>query len=209
MRRLGGLSVALAGLAVAAVAAACSNGVPTAATGRGPTSTEVPAGIAFTITSFEVEAAADPAPGAVDGARAGIEATFRRWLDEDILPPLRSGQPAGDLRPLFTAVTGERVVTTADRAAFVTEGLPPVSGLTAETASLAVVGLADPGGQIPVAAVHLELKLKGRAEGAPLSVEHSGDLVLVPEGDGWKIDSYDVRATRDTAGATTATTAAS
>ncbi|MEA2972872.1 MAG: hypothetical protein QOG82_1330 [Actinomycetota bacterium] len=206
MRRLGGFVAALACLAM--VAGACSKDSKGAA-GRATTTTEVPVPIAFTTTSFDVVATADPAEGAAAGAQAGIEATFRRWLDEDILGPLRSAVPAGDLRHNFTAVTGERVATTPDRAAFASDGLPPVTGLKAETATLAVVGLTDLDGQIPIATVHLELKLHGTAEGTPLTVEHAGELVLVPDGDGWKIDSYDVRATRDTAGAATTTTAKS
>jgi hypothetical protein len=91
----------------------------------------------------------------------------------------------------------------------VNEGLPPVTGLRAERADLAVTGLADPDGHIPIVTVHLDLKLRGTAEGTPLVVEHTGDLVLVPEGDSWKIDGYDVRATRDTEGDTTTTTATS
>ncbi len=193
---------------LSAVAAACSGGAPDAAVGRGTTTTEAPAPIAFNVM-FDVAAAAEPAPGAADGARAGVEATFRRWLEEDVLPPLRTNQAPGDLRALFTAAAGERMATTPDRAAFVSEGLPAVSGLKAERADLAVTGLVDPGGQIPIVTVHLDLKLRGRAEGMPLVVEHTGDLLLVPEGDGWKIDGYDVRTTRDTEGDTTTTTAKS
>jgi hypothetical protein len=206
MRRLGGLLVALTFLF--GTVGACSKG-PKATSGRATTTTEAPIPIAFTVTSFDVETAAEPAPGAADGARAGVEATLKRWLEEDVLPPLRSAQPAGDLRSLFTAVTGERVATTPDRAAFVSEGLPPVSGLEADTAALALTGLADPDGQIPLVAVHLDLRLKGRAEGTPVTVEHTGDLVLVPEGDGWKIDGYDVRSSRDTPTGATTTTAKS
>ena len=206
MRRLGGLLAAL--LVLAGTAAACSDG-PKGAAGRATTTTDVPIPIAFTVTSFDVAAAADPAEGSVDGARAGVEATLKRWLEEDVLPPLRSAQPAGDLRPIFTAATGEQVSTTPDRGAFVSDGLPTVSGLRADRADLAVTGLADPDGHIPIVVVHLDLKLRGTAEGTPMTVEHTGDLTLVPEGDGWKIDGYDVRATRDTAGDATTTTATS
>ncbi len=200
----------MAALAVLmATAVACSGGGSEGAAGRATSSTEPPVPIAFTIASFDVEAAADPVAGAVDGARAGVEATFRRWLDEDVVAPLRSGQPAPDLRPIFTPGAGEHVSTTADRGAFVSEGLPPVSGLTAETALLDVSGLADLDGQIPVVNVYVQLKLQGKAQGTPVTVEHIGDISLVPDGDQWKIDSYDVRATRDTAGTVTTTKAAS
>src|SRR5206468_2647074 len=100
MRRLGSLMAALACLA--ALATACSHGGDKATAGRATTTTEAPLPIAFTVTSFNVEAAADPAPGAADGARAGIEATLNVWLQEGVLKPLRSGQGAGDIGPVFT-----------------------------------------------------------------------------------------------------------
>jgi len=200
----------LAALALLSVTAgACSGGGPRAAVGRATTTTEAPVPIAFTVTSFDVAAAAEPIAGTLDAAKAGVEATFKRWLEENVLPPLRSAQPAADLRPLFTATAGERVATTPDRSAFVDEGLPPLIGLRADRADLAMAGLADTDGHIPVVTVHLDLKLRGTAEGTPMIVEHTGDLMLVPEGDGWKIDSYDVRTTRDTQGDTTTTTAKS
>ena len=205
MRRLGGLLAALACLA--ATVGACSNGGDKATAGR-PTTTEVPVRIAFTTTSFNVEAAADPAPGSADGARAGIEATLNTWLEEGVLKPLRTGQGAGDIGPVFTGAVRERMVATTDRGAFVDEGLPPVSGIAAGTATLAMVALSDADGTIPVVTVHLDLTLGGMAEGTPLGVEHTGDLFMVPDGDAWRIDGYDVRATRATPGATTTTTAA-
>ncbi|MEA2686624.1 MAG: hypothetical protein QOE93_1819, partial [Actinomycetota bacterium] len=165
---------------------------------RATTTTEAPVAIVFSVTSFTMEVAAPPVAGAVEGAQAGVLTTLQKWLEEDVVPSLRSAQPAPDLRPLFTAPTGEHVATTADRAAFVTEGLPPVTGLKADTASLDIVGLADPEGNVPIATVHVQLNLRGTADGTPLTVEHTGDLVLVPEADGWKIDSYDIRATRET-----------
>ncbi len=198
----------LAALVCLAVAAACSTDGDKGAAGRGTTTTEVPVAIAFATTSFDVEAAAPPVAGAASGAQTGIEATLNRWLEEAVLRPLRSGQPAGDIAPLFTAAAGERIATTPDRAAFVDEGLPPVSGMRAGVATLGMIALADPDGTIPVVAVRLELTLGGLVEGTPLGVEHTGELYMIPEGDAWRIDGYDVRATRATAGGTTTTTAA-
>ena len=206
MRRLGGFVAALACLAL--VAGACSKGGSKGAAGRATPTTEVPVAIAFSVTSFDVEAAADPVAGAAGAAQDGILATLSRWLDEAVVRPLRSGQPAGDIGPFFTTPTRERVATTPDRAAFVDEGIPPVSGVRPGTASLAMVALADPDGNIPVVAVHFDLTLGGMVEGTPLGVEHTGDLSMIQEGGAWLIDGYDVRSTRATEGATTTTTAA-
>ena len=202
----GGFVAACACLAM--VAGACSKGGDKGAAGRATTTTEVPVAIAFTITSFDVEAAADPVEGAVDGAQAGIEATLKRVAGRGRppAPPLGRSRRATS-RPSSPPPPGNGWPPRPTGPRSSSDGLPPVSGLKAETATLAVVGLADPDGQIPIVTVHLDLTLRGTAEGTPLTVEHTGDLVLVPEGDGWKIDGYDVRATRDTAGATTTTTA--
>jgi len=199
----------LAALAcLAMVAGACSKGDSKAASGRATTTTAVPAPIGFTVASFDVEAVADPIAGGVEGAQAGIVATLNRWLADAVLGPLRSGQPAGDIGSFFTGPTRERIATTPDRAAFVDEGMPPVTGVGAGTASLAMVALADPDGNIPVVAVHVNLTLGGMVEGSPVGIEHVGDLSMLPDGDAWRIDGYDVKATRATAGATTTTTAA-
>lgn len=206
MRRGTGFLAALACLV--AVATACSDDGDKGASGRATTSTEVPVAIVFSTTSFDVEAAADPVAGAASGAQTGIEATLNRWLDEAVLRPLRSGQPAGDIAPFFTAAARDRIATTPDRAAFVDEGIPPVAGIKAGVASLGMVALADVDGNIPVVSVHLDLTLGGMVEGAPLGVEHTGELFMVPDGDAWLIDGYDIRSSRATAGGTTSTTAA-
>jgi hypothetical protein len=206
MRRLGGLVAALACLAM--VAGACSKGGAKGAAGRATTTTEVPVPIVFTATSFDIAAAADPIPGGREGAQTGIEATLNRWLDEAILRPLRSGQPAGDIGSFFTTPARERIASTPDRAAFVDEGIPPVSGVRPGVATLALVALADPDGNIPLVSVHFELTLGGTLEGTPFGVEHTGDLYMLPDGDAWRIDGYDVKSSRATAGGTTTTTAA-
>jgi hypothetical protein len=208
MRRLGGFLAALA--VVMGTAGACSDGGDEAASGRASTTTttEAPVAIAFTTASFDIQAAAEPIPGGVEGARVGIETTLNRWLEEGVLRSLRSGQPVGDIGSVFTAVARDRIATTADRAAFVYEGLPPASGVRAGVATLAMTALADTDGNIPMVTVHVDLTLGGMAEGTPLGIEHTGDLVMLPDGDAWRIDGYDIRATRATAGGTTTTTAA-
>lgn len=192
--------------AVILAATACSPGSPAATVGRGVPTGPV-AAIAFATTSFDLAASAGPLPGTTEGARAGIESTLNRWLEEGVVRPLRTGQPAGDIAPAFTAPARERIAATADRAAFVDEGLPPVAGLKAPTASLAMVALVDPTGNIPVVTVHVDMKLEGTVEGTPLSVARAADLVMLPDGDAWRIDGYDVAAVRSTPAATTVTTA--
>ncbi len=193
---------------LAMVAGGCSKDGDKGAAGRATTTTQTPLAISFAVTAFDVEAVADPIEGAASAAQDGIQAALNHWLDDAVLHPLRSGQPAGDITRFFSAPTRERIATTPDRAAFVDEGIPPVSGVQAGVANLGMVALVDPDGTIPVVSVHFDLTLGGMVEGTPLGVEHTGDLFMVPEGFGWVIDGYDVRSTRATEGATTTTTAA-
>lgn len=150
--------------------------------------------VAFSV-SFDVEG-----PGradSVEAVKAAVVRTFDRYLEAGVLTPLRSGGPAGDLRPLFTARAAEHMWAT-DRNAFVDEGLPPASRIVAEASGLRLAGLAEPGGDVVLVSARMDLKLVSGAEGATITIERGADLLLVAEGDEWKIDSYQVRVSRDT-----------
>lgn len=191
-------------LATAVLLGACSSGgdegltpVPTTAS---------PSAIAFAVTGLTVESVALPPPPFPDDVKASVLATLDRYLQDAVLGPLRSGQPAGDLGPVFTGRARPRV-DGPDRAALVDEGLGPVpaDSLRAEVATLGLSALVGGDGiTVVTAAVDLRLRTTGDD---PTAIARTGHLVLVPEGDGWKIDGYDVRTTRDGGGAATATTA--
>jgi hypothetical protein len=163
--------------------------------------------IAFTGVGFDLFAAGDVHPGASDAAWAGVLDTLNRYLDAGVLTPLRTGGPAGDLTPLFTQPAVARVMSdTPDRTAFIDENLPPVADLRQEAAVASLAGLADIDGDMSVVTAGLDLRLIGHVAGAPVTVERTGELVLVPEGDTWRIDAYDLKVVRTRAEDTTATT---
>ncbi len=154
------------------------------------------ASVGFTVTAFDVEGAGDPA--SVEQVKAAVETTFSRYLRDAVLTPLRSGGPAGELEPLFTARAAEHVAGTADRNAFIDEGLPPAWRIEAPVSALRLLGLADQAGQVVLVAVRMDLKLLAGVPGTTVTIERGADLLLVADGDGWKIDAYSVRVTRDT-----------
>ena len=150
----------------------------------------------FAIQAFElaaVEGAPDPAQ-----VRAQVGRALDRYLDEAVLAPLRSGQPAGDLSELFAGAAAERVGG-PDRAALVDEGLPPVTGLAVEKAAASVAVLAGAGGRAGFATASISTVLKGSIGVTPLTVERYGILELEPDGETWKITGYEIHVDKGTA----------
>ena len=139
-----------------------------------------------------------PAPGTPPAVKDGTEALLRRYLDDAILAPMRSGGPAPDLNSLFTAETAPRVGG-GDRAALVGEGMPGAGGgVEADAANAAITPLVV-GTEVPVVVAQIDLRLRARdVEGAGVSVAHQGELTLVLENSTWRIGGYDMLATRDT-----------
>ncbi len=167
--------------------------------------------IAFTPTSFDLRTAGEVPKPAADAAWSGVLDTLNRYLEAGILTPLRSGGPAGDLRPLFSGPAADRVMAAGpDRFAIIDENLPPVDDLRPRAVLAGLTGLAGPDGIMSVVTAGLDLRLVGTAAGAPISITRTGELVLVPDGGTWRIDAFDVLVTRTLAdGATTTTTARS
>jgi hypothetical protein len=148
-----------------------------------------------------------PAPGTPPAVKDGTEALLRRYLDDAILAPMRSGGPAPDLAPLFSAEAAPRV-NTGDRAALVGEGMPGAAGgVEADAANAAITPLVV-GTEVPVVVAQIDLRLRARdVEGARVAVAHQGELTLILENSTWRIGGYDMLASRDTPAGTTTTTA--
>lgn len=202
----------LAALAALSLLAGCTRPVSHAYSGRvnaaaGSGATAGPS-ITMVGTDFDVQTAGTVTQATFDAAWAGVLATLNAWLQAGVLTPLRTGGPAGDLAPLFTALAVGRVTTGPDRAAFIDEGLPPASDVRSDAAVAGLTALAGTDGTMSVVTARLDLRLRAQASGAPVTVSRSGELVLLPEGGTWRIDGYDIRASRTFAGAPTTTTTA-
>jgi len=164
--------------------------------------------ITFTGDAFDLHAGTDvPRLRSYDAAWSGVLDTLNRYLEIAVLTPLRTGGPAGDLRPLFTKSAADRVMTvSADRFAFIDENLPPVSDVRKEAAVAGLTGLAGADGVMSVVTAGLNLRLIGNINGSLVTVARTGELVLMPEGGTWRIDAYDIKVTRTLAEDTTTTT---
>lgn len=160
--------------------------------------------ITITGTGFDLHAAGRVGQAALDAAGVRVLETLNRYLEAAVLTPLRSGGPAGDLSSLFTPLAVGRVTAQGpDRAALVDEGLPPATGLRPEATVVTLTALAGPDGVMSVVSAGLDLRLTGRVDGEALSVARTGELVLISEGDTWRIDAWDLKVTRTLSKATT------
>ena len=125
-------------------------------------------------------------------------ALLQRYLDDAILAPLRSGGPAPDLGALFTAETAParqrgRSRHDGGRGAAHADG-----GVEADAANATITPF-KVGDQVPLVVAEIDLRLRALAvEGSGVSVFQHGELLLVPEGSGWRIGGYDMRVARDT-----------
>lgn len=166
-----------------------------------------PPPITFTGAGFHVHTAGEVSQAEFDGAWAGVLETLNRYLEAAIVRPLRTGGPAGDLRPLFSKPAADVVMTVGpDRFAIIDENMPPVSDLRQEAAVAGLNALAGADGIMSVVTAGLDLRLIGHVNGAPVTVVRTGELVLMPEGGTWLIDAYDIKVTRTLAEDTTTTT---
>lgn len=165
--------------------------------------------VAITGAGFDVESAGDVSQATSDATWSGVLATLNRYLEAAVLTPLHTGGPAGDLAPLFTSLAVDRVTTGPDRAAFIDEGVPPATDLRADAAVATLTALAGADGTVSVVDATLDLRIRGRSGDAPVTVTRTGDIVLLPDGATWRIDAYDITASRTFGGATSTTTARS
>jgi hypothetical protein len=195
-RRVVPLAVAMA---LAAGAGACSKepaGEKRAATTTtAPTTTAAAApAIAVTVTGVDANGTREPDEATV----AAVKKTIEAWVAAAVVAPLHSGQPAGDLAAVFTPAALERLADPAVRATLVDEGLPPATKeITAERADVGLFSVAGPDEVVAVIAAQLDLKVRAVGPTLDVDVSHYGELVLVQEGDGWKIDSFALEAARD------------
>jgi len=194
---------------------ACSRSHPPAYTTEGtprPPATAPapgpPAPIAFAGKGFDVHTAGKVGQAEFDAAWAGVLATLNHYLDEGIVRPLRTGGPAGDLRPYFFGPAAARVVPGGpDRFAVIDENLPPVADLHQEAAVATLTALAGTDGIMSVVTAGVDLRLAGDVDGAPVTVVRTGELVLMPDAGVWRIDAYDIQVTRTLAQDRTTTAA--
>lgn len=196
--------------AVALLLPACSKSISATTPPSPPTAapTAPPTPIVERLRQTIVTGKAEFAIGAVDvqavnanpelppAARSGVQEVLDRYLDRASITPLRTGEPVGDLAGLFNGRALERL-TGPDRAGLVDEGLPQMESVKVETAKADVTALVTSEGAAFVTA-QIHVVVTAGLWGVPLTIERTGELLLSPEAEGWRISGYNVKVSRHT-----------
>ena len=130
---------------------------------------------------------------------AAVHATLDTYLAVAIVAPLHSGAPAADLSAVLSPAALERVTSDpAARATLVDEGLPPMTtSIAAERARATLSSVAGPDGQPAVVGAQLDLVIRATGPTLDIDIVRQGEVVLVPEAGGWRIDSFVLTTKRD------------
>ena len=155
-----------------------------------------------TIDLLAVDADADLS----DATRTSVQSLLDRYLNDAVVTPLRSGQPVGDLSSVFSGAALERL-DGPDRAALVDEGLPAAVRVKVANAQADLTALVARGGATLMIA-GITIVVTGEIDGATLTVERTGELLLDGEGEDWRVTGYSVRVSRNSDKPVTATTVA-
>jgi hypothetical protein len=192
-------ALAVAVIALLLVAPACSKDKADKPAAPKPkaTTTSAAAGAAPTLRFTVVGTDDNGTKGPDDATSAAVKQTMDAWLASAVVGPLHSGQPAGDLSALFTQAALDKLADPAVRATLVDEGIPAAKTITADKADLLLTSVAGPDEVVAVIGARIDLKVHTVGGTHDVDVVHQGELVLVPDGAGWKIDSFAVHTARD------------
>lgn len=188
----------LSGLAVLAAACSASDGEGEDAGGRAGDGPGAAAVHAFTLVDAQVQPMAPQAPPFPEDVKMSVAAALDAYLGTAVVGPLVTGRPPASLEAVFTAGALGRVVAPGpDRAALVEEGAPLTGEVHQERADARLTALTAPGGEVVLVTAQVDVGLTVTVADGHVDVVRSGELVLVPDGAGWRIDAFDMRTTRD------------
>ena len=179
-------------IASAALTACSGGGDEDGATDSFP---PVPEGFGFTVIGADVHAIGPSAPFPPD-LQASVLATLNAYLTAGVVQPLRDDKPPAGVEAAFTPAAAARLAG-PDRAALVEEGALARGDVRQERASVRFTAMRGPSGDIVVVTAQLDVALVVKTSGGDVAAVRAGEMVLVPDAGGWRIDAFDVLARRD------------
>lgn len=152
------------------------------------------------VTVADVEVVGMAQPPDLDPVVADIAETVERYVEAATESPLLLGEPSPLLESLFTDAAKARLGTD-DRLALTDEDVPAVLALSVGEVRAGITLLAGGGGRPEVAVVAVRVEVDGfGGSGGGVTLDRSGELVLLSTPDGWRIDGYRLDASADTTG---------
>lgn len=162
------------------------------------TTTTAPPGPPTLAWTFgDLDAHGTAAPG--DDVVAAVKTTLDNYLAQAVVAPLYTGQPVVDLSTVLSPAALERFnADPAARATLVDEGMPPATEkITAERANAQLASVAGPDGIPAVIGARLDLLVHAVGPNLDVDINRFGDVTLVAEEGGWRIDSFQLRTDRN------------
>ena len=156
--------------------------------------TEPPA-LAWTLGPIDAQGTAPPG----DDVVAAVKTTLDAYLAQAVVGPLFTGQPVVDLSTVLSPAALERFTADpAARATLADEGMPPATKeISATRAEAQLSSVAGPDGVPAVIAARLDLLVHAVGPTMDVDINRYGDVTLVAEAGGWRIDSFQLKTTRD------------
>jgi hypothetical protein len=208
VRRLVALVIAASAAAFVVAGGACSHGKKNNAA-KAPSSTTTTAAPQFKLLVAAVDSQSMK-PGPSDLAadvRAKVVETLTSYLTRGVVEPLQTGQAPVGLDAVFTPLALARLTAgSPDRESLLEDTRPDVGALAPEKLDVSLTALAGPGGEAAVVSAKVDWAVLFTMPGGRLRIQRTGELVLLPMPEGWRIDSYDLVAKRDTVPLPPATT---
>lgn len=164
---------------------------------RSSTTTALTEPPALTWSFGTVDSHGTQPPG--DDVIAAVKTTLDAYLAQAVAAPLFTGQPVVDLSAVLSPAALERLAADpAARATLVDEGMPPATEeITAQRATAELASVAGPDGVPAVIAARLDLLVRAVGPNLDVDVNRYGDVTLVAEAGGWRIDSFQLRTDRN------------
>lgn len=153
--------------------------------------------LTVTVTAVEVRSPGGAVTTLPEPVETGVVDTVANYLTAATVQPFVPSATSVTLASLFTEATRPRL-DGPDRRALLDEGLGRATGgVSFRQATVSLSALADPDGTVRLVTVTLDARAVVHTADGPLAIIRTGDLVLVPEGDVWKIDAFRLSARRE------------
>ena len=182
-------------VAVALIGGACSRGAdhPRAVPATSTTAPTAPAPVHVAVTATTIDGSDQPG----DDVVAQVNAALDRYVAVALVAPLASGQPVGDLSPVFTAAAAAQIgADPALRATLLDEGMPPATREVSAPRAAAILSAVNDESGTPIVGARIGLTIHAVGPGLDVDIARDGEVVLVPDAGTWKIDVVNLRTAR-------------
>jgi hypothetical protein len=162
----------------------------------GPTKKSVSGTVQLTLAGIQNANAGTPAQLGDDAANQ-IMTAVGQYVDQGLIQPVKTGEPAKDLSGLFDAGT-QAAINGPDKDVLFENGQPERTGDFKPAAEpVIIVALSDGNGQFVLATAGFNYTSEVGVKGGTLKTARSISLTFTPENGQWKITGYDTSVIRE------------